>query len=87
MELKYKVPIIRGVRDILARQDMVTPYLEWYLKGLQDAGAIKNYKFEPAKDSKFSIKEHDILTIDLVDESRSKQIDLTLTSSYGAIFY
>ena len=41
MELKYKVPIIRGVRDILARQDMVTPYLEWYLKGLQDAGAIK----------------------------------------------
>lgn len=56
MELRYKVPIVSGLRQMIASQggfdtrQTVRPYLEWYLKGLQDAGVIHGYEFKPTRD-------------------------------------
>ena len=87
MRLEYKIPVIRGIRDMLADGDNVKPYLEWYLRGLEDSGVIRDYKFNDFKDGFLSIKMHEILTLELLDETRREKIEGTLQKSYRAELY
>lgn len=90
MELQYKVPVVSGLRQMIASNGGVLidqtsqPYLEWYLKGLSDAGAIGHYEFKPAKNRFPSAKIYEILAIELLDETRRNNIDDTLRRSYKA---
>jgi len=89
MEVRYKVPLIGGVVDYLAALTTtpVIKQLEWYLKGLSDAGAIRNFDFErPAKGSKppGHAWSYAVLKLDFLDGGRIEQIDSTLRESYHA---
>lgn len=86
MELVYKIPVVRGLHDMLSRQE-IKPYLEWYLAGLRDAGAISSYEFRPAGDNAFSIKIYELLTMEIPDNAKRENIDAidaTLRRSYSA---
>ena len=85
MEARYRVTLSKGVFDATT-MGMEREYsLRAYLKGLEDAGAIRGGYSLVRNPSFFGTNVDALLTMVILNESVRGQIDTTLRGTYRAV--
>lgn len=87
MEARYRITFSKGIFDAMTNLRMETENsLRAYLKGLEDAGAIRSgYSLVTTNPGFFSTNVDGFLIMEISNESVRDQIDTTLRRTYRAI--
>ena len=85
MEARYRVTLSKGIFDAMTMWMEREDSLRAYLKGLEDAGAIRGGYSLVTNPSFFGTNVDALLTMVILNESVRGQIDTTLRGTYRAV--